>query len=211
MVQLGLLAVVIDYEGVALDEFVDWYEEEHLPERVEIPGFLTATRWMATNEGSYSLGLYDLDGLGVLNDAAYRAVSPDNRSPWTNRIIGQVSGTSRYVALQESPGDAVGPEDAGAVFLVRFDTKPDQQRGLAAWFEDEHLRRVTQVPGVLLARRFGTVGAADHGQLITYHLRSPEVMSEEAWRTLTDPDWSSMVGVGPWGQDCMVFERPAGR
>ncbi len=35
----GLLAVAFDYTNVARDEFNDWYDTEHIPEREAVPGF----------------------------------------------------------------------------------------------------------------------------------------------------------------------------
>ena len=37
----GILIAAIDFSGMAEDEFHDWYDTEHLPERQRVPGFLT--------------------------------------------------------------------------------------------------------------------------------------------------------------------------
>ena len=39
---LGLLGGGFDYSAVALDEFNDWYDTEHIPERLRIKGFINA-------------------------------------------------------------------------------------------------------------------------------------------------------------------------
>jgi hypothetical protein len=40
----GALIAVTDFSNVAADEFNDWYDTEHIPERQRVPGFLTLQR-----------------------------------------------------------------------------------------------------------------------------------------------------------------------
>ncbi len=35
----GILVAAMDFTGVAEDEFHDWYDLEHIPERQRVPGF----------------------------------------------------------------------------------------------------------------------------------------------------------------------------
>ena len=44
----GLLIAAMDYSDVAEDEFHDWYDTEHIPERLAVPGFLNAERWLGS-------------------------------------------------------------------------------------------------------------------------------------------------------------------
>ena len=44
---MGILISSFDYSPVAEDEFHDWYDTEHIPERERIPGFLDCSRWLA--------------------------------------------------------------------------------------------------------------------------------------------------------------------
>ena len=39
----GLLLAVFDYANAAADEFHDWYDLEHIPERQAVAGFLSTT------------------------------------------------------------------------------------------------------------------------------------------------------------------------
>jgi len=36
----------MDFSACPEDEFHDWYDLEHVPERLRIPGFLNAERWI---------------------------------------------------------------------------------------------------------------------------------------------------------------------
>jgi len=45
----GALIAAMDFTNVAADEFNDWYDSEHLPERQRVPGFLTLQRWIGAD------------------------------------------------------------------------------------------------------------------------------------------------------------------
>jgi len=42
----GLLLVTMEPTAAMQEEFNDWYDQEHIPERIALPGFLSATRWV---------------------------------------------------------------------------------------------------------------------------------------------------------------------
>ena len=42
----GLLFTAFDFSTAHEDEFHDWYDREHIPERLGVPGFLNAQRWI---------------------------------------------------------------------------------------------------------------------------------------------------------------------
>ena len=42
----GVLVAAFEYANVAEDEFNDWYDLEHIPERQRVSGFLSCQRWI---------------------------------------------------------------------------------------------------------------------------------------------------------------------
>jgi len=42
----GTLIAAMGIGRAAEDEFHDWYDTEHLPERERVPGFLLCRRWL---------------------------------------------------------------------------------------------------------------------------------------------------------------------
>ena len=42
----GLLFASFDFSAAHADEFHDWYDLEHIPERMRVPGFINAERWI---------------------------------------------------------------------------------------------------------------------------------------------------------------------
>jgi len=99
----GLLLFMTDIDPKLEDEFHRWYEEEHVPERMAIPGFITARRFRALEGGPKYLALYDLDSPDVLQSAAYRHIIGAGKSPWTQRMEANFTNARRnvYVAISE--------------------------------------------------------------------------------------------------------------
>ncbi len=82
----GLLLFMTDIDSAHEDEFNRWYEEEHLAERMAIPGFVTARRFRAIEGAPKYLAFYDLDSPDVLQSPAYRNISGAGKSAWTRRM-----------------------------------------------------------------------------------------------------------------------------
>ena len=68
----GILIAAMEFSDVAEDEFHDWYDTEHVPERLRVPGFLNASRWIGIANPKVSVALYDLDTVGVLHSPPQR-------------------------------------------------------------------------------------------------------------------------------------------
>ena len=98
----GFLLVLMDCPPTLEDEFNAWYDTEHIPERLAVPGFLTAIRYVCLDGHPKYLAMYDLERFDVLESAAYKKVGYGNASPWTKRV------TSR-VRVYRSAGDQVFP------------------------------------------------------------------------------------------------------
>ena len=65
----GALIAAMDFTNVAADEFNDWYDTEHIPERQRVPGFLVCQRWIDADNPKQSVATYDLESVSVLQGA----------------------------------------------------------------------------------------------------------------------------------------------
>ena len=83
----GILIAAMNFSDVAEDEFHDWYDTEHVPERLAVPGFLNAERWIGVHNPKDSVALYDLDTVGVLHSPAYLEVSKIMSNIWWDNIM----------------------------------------------------------------------------------------------------------------------------
>ena len=82
----GLLLVTMDVEPALEDELHRWYEEEHVPERLSVPGFVRARRWRAVEGGPKYLALYELESLGALESPEYAHFKGAGATDWTKRM-----------------------------------------------------------------------------------------------------------------------------
>jgi len=116
----GLLLTLTEPPPAMEEEFNAWYDEEHLPERLAIPGFRSARRWVADvapGEGKY-LATYELDSPEVLQSAAYLARF-QNQTPWSKRCLGKLVVFRRWACEQVEPGKAdPHPAAKGLVFTM---------------------------------------------------------------------------------------------
>ncbi|MBM3600454.1 MAG: hypothetical protein FJX35_19820 [Alphaproteobacteria bacterium] len=116
----GMLCVWTDIRSAHEAEFNDWYNREHLAERVAIPGFTRARRYVlaAPQPGtSKYLALYETDNVGVLGSPDYHAMLK-KQTEWSRLIMGRFVDPSRscaHVAFSRGAGMA------GALAVLRFD------------------------------------------------------------------------------------------
>ena len=180
----GALIAAMDFTNVAADEFNDWYDLEHIPERQRVPGFLSCQRWIGAENAKRSVATYDLDTLAVLKSPPYLAIGGENLSPWSKRVTARCQRLLRFEGEQILPGDKIAPENAGGVLLVGMTPAPDAETEFNAWYDTEHVPALGRVPGVLSARRFR---AARHPKYVAlYHLASPEVVSGPDWKRASE-------------------------
>lgn len=118
----GLLLVMMESALNDDDEFNAWYDNEHIPERAGIPGFISATRYVCRSGFPRYLAVYDLETADVLKSDAYRAIAGENLSIWTKRAQRTMRGYYRVEGAQIYPGDAVtlNLDSRAHLTVVRF-------------------------------------------------------------------------------------------
>lgn len=79
----GLLVAAFDFSTAHTDEFHDWYDLEHIPERQAVPGFGACERWMGDEQPTLSVATYDLNSVDVLRSKAYASIAYGNLSVWS--------------------------------------------------------------------------------------------------------------------------------
>jgi hypothetical protein len=81
----GLLAVWTDIPAAVEEDFNRWYNEEHLPERVGIPGFLNGRRYLSLTGTPKYMALYSTVDAQVLQSETYLNVLA-NATAWTQKV-----------------------------------------------------------------------------------------------------------------------------
>jgi len=96
----GTLIAAMSMAQAAEDEFNDWYDTEHLPERQRVPGFLVCQRWIGALDRTVSVATYDLDDVKVMKSPAYLAIGGENLSPWSKRVTSRVERLLRFARIR---------------------------------------------------------------------------------------------------------------
>ncbi len=177
----GLLLAAFDYTNAHADEFHDWYDLEHVPERRRVPGFGLCERWIGVANPKHAVATYDLDSPAVLASAPYKAIAFDNLSVWSKRVVPMCTRLLRFDAEQTLPGSADSPAGAGGVLVNAMNVAPEHDADFNEWYDHEHIPALAAVPGVLSARRFVDT-AGTHRYLALYHLTEPEITMGADWK-----------------------------
>jgi hypothetical protein len=105
----GLLLVQMEVAPEDVAELDSWYWEEHIPERLACPGFLSARRYQVADGSPKFVALYELENIGALETPEYRHVI-ENSTPRT-KAVGRMATITRveYIELHDpaSQGDPV--------------------------------------------------------------------------------------------------------
>jgi hypothetical protein len=188
----GTLIAAMNMARAAEDEFNDWYDTEHLPERQRVPGFLVCQRWIGADDRTVSVATYDLENVSVLKSPAYLAIGGENLSPWSKRVTAKVERLMRFEGDQIVPGDELAPEKAGGLLLIAMNIAPALEAEFNEWYDKEHIPALRAVPGVLCARRFrGTSGNRKYVAL--YHLATPDVQDSAEWKQARESEWTDRL------------------
>jgi pimeloyl-ACP methyl ester carboxylesterase len=163
----GILYVTMQPEpGLSLDQFHEWYNNEHGPTRLRIPHiFSNGLRYQA-NDGLEPtfVAVYDVTDMSHLLTPTYTTLRA-NRSPREGDTIGQVD-VKRYfydlVFTKQSalfiPIEQLTDAEAEGIVLVAVTTTLSDAEGADVeyrkWFEEEHADMLSKVPGWLRSRLF---------------------------------------------------------
>ncbi len=191
----GLLIAAFDFSTAAADEFHDWYDLEHVPERQRVPGFGACERWIGADQPTHAVATYDLDQLEVLRSQPYKAIAYENLSPWSKRVTAKCKRLLRFEGTATGPAGGAAPKEAGAMLLNAMNVAPEGEADFNRWYDEEHIPALAAVPGTLLARRFKAEGTAggSHKYVAIYHLKSADVQASDAWKKAVDTPWSARI------------------
>ena len=188
----GLLIASFDFSNAYEDEFHDWYDLEHIPERKAVPGFGICERWIGVENSKQAIATYDLDAIEVLRGQAYNSIAYDNLSPWSKRVTGKCARILRFEGTQILPGGEPAPDGAGGLLMVAINVTNENEDDFNSWYTEEHIPALLKVPGVLSARRYKS-SEGTHRFVASYHLTRPEITKTDAWSIAIDTPWSSRI------------------
>jgi hypothetical protein len=193
----GLFYVYTDPGTVPEADYHDWYDHEHGPRRLKVPGFLSGYRYGALDDAKPSwLVVYDLDSPQVLDSPEYKALG--TTATEHDRSVGAGLATLDRRIYEEISSDGVvssaGP--APVLLSVALSVPAGAEDDLQAWYTDEHIPMLLEVPGWGRIRRFRLVRGMDGAApefLSVHELAGPEVLEEPGYRAAISTPWRDRV------------------
>lgn len=141
----GMLIVFTEVKARDERDFNEWYNREHIDERVNLPGFHRARRYVAVRGSPKYLATYECDSVEDLATPGYLHLLA-NQTPWTQRVMARFTQFHRLtLRVQVDLAHGIG----GAVAAVRFVPDPRERKALAAWLHDTVLPKAIARPGMV--------------------------------------------------------------
>jgi len=141
----GLLYVESEPQPlVSLDEYTDWYDNEHVPLRMKIPEFLTGRRYVSIDEQKPSyVAVYEISVLSLFTQDRYTKLRT-NRSPRETDIVKRLEvldrRTCEVIKTSSDPGKA--EEFLVSVVITPKEAVESENGFEKAWLEIEELRNI---------------------------------------------------------------------
>ena len=179
----GMMAAWLDITPDVEDEFSDWYFQQHVPERVSLPGFQSGRRYTAPgDQPNKYLALYETTSKAVFASAAYRE-RLDNPTEWTTTIMPHFRNFVRSVFDVRL---ALGDQYGGTIATIRYASGADA----VDWLTDDVLPGLMERSGICRVRLL----EADEEQSVpdTDEARMRAAASGNAWAPWT----ISVEGIG---------------
>jgi hypothetical protein len=172
---LGAGAVVVwnDVAEQGRDQFYDWHDKEHIPERLAIPGFRRGRRYIKPGHSPEWLTLYEADDLDVVTSPEYlqRLNSP---TPGTTRTLQYFRNTSRAVCrIVISTGSSSG----GNVLAMRLDVPGAQSDAMCRYLSMDVFPRALALTGVVACHLYASDQDASHLRTAESNTREFDVPS----------------------------------
>jgi hypothetical protein len=141
----GMLITWTEVKPAHETDFNEWYNREHLDERVNLPGFRRARRYVAVKGDPKYFATYECTKVADLADPGYLKLLA-NQTPWSQRSMKRMTKFRRMtLRIRADLAHGVG----GAVTCLRFAPDPAKARDLTAWLKEEALPAAIREPGML--------------------------------------------------------------
>jgi hypothetical protein len=172
----GMLIVFNEVKARDERDFNEWYNREHIDERVNLPGFHRARRYVAVHGTPKYLATYECDTVGDLAAPGYLALLA-NQTPWTQAVMARFTQFNRMtLRVQVDLTHGIG----GAIAAVKFAPDPRERKALVAWLHETALPKAIARPGMV-----GAAAAENDLEVANAPLRDKSMdrpRAEEIWR-----------------------------
>ncbi len=197
------------------DEFNEWYNHEHVPVRLALPGFLRACRYTVVQGSPKYAVAYYLDGLGALETPGYRRLKqePGER---TTRMLASVTGFTRYVAEEIRrvirPGASADPVASPYLYVVLFAVPADRADDFDRWYDEDHCPLLLRSRHWWQIRRYRIASATPDRwtHLALHYLGDLAALESPERAQARSTPWRARLAAEPWfAPEYAVYSRMA--
>ena len=195
----GLLMVWADIDPQYEVEYNRWYDEEHVPHLLKIPGFLSGGRYQALKGSPKYFALYELESVDVLRSAAFlddvRFRPSARRAQTSGGAIARNYLINGYRQIFPTYSHPIEQTAGPAPFLQmgRIDIPAMVEEEFNDWYNTAYIPPYLAVPGCLGARRFVAVDGQPK-YLTLYEFEHAGVSESETWARARDSNpWSNRI------------------
>lgn len=146
LVEPAAIVISFDIEPASVAEHDAWHSQEHMPERLSIPGFRRGTRWCSNSSSPRYLVVYEVADTSVMNSGAYLE-RLNNPTPWTTLMMKSYRNMARGLcSVIASSGQGLG----GWAYFARIAAPASRDARQHRQSEDV-LSRLATRPGIVAA------------------------------------------------------------
>jgi hypothetical protein len=201
----GLLLAFTSPPADDEDGFNAWYDDEHAPARLTVPGILNARRYKAVwTDGPRYMALYDLATPEILASPEYRRLN-EQRSEREQAMLARIPLMDRRVLRTVHWADPVS-EHPRLVLTVGLEPAPGGEADLVAWYAEEHIPMLCAVPGWQRIRLYQQVEGSGPRFVAVHEIESEAVFETEPYRKATSTPWRERVISGVRRRERSLFQ-----
>src|SRR5262249_41519357 len=141
----GMLVVFAEVKSRHESDFNEWYNREHIDERLGMPGFQRARRYVAAQGSPKYLAISECNRVGDLATPHYLA-GLVNATPWTKKTTRRFTQFHRLtLSIKADRTHGLG----GVLAAVRFVPDAGHRRNLIQWLASTAFPRAIKTAGML--------------------------------------------------------------
>jgi hypothetical protein len=182
----GIVLVWNDIDAQGREQFYEWHDKEHIPERLAIPGFRRGRRFRKPGHSPEWLTMYEAGDLDVMVSPAYMA-RLNAPTPATTKTLTYFRNTSRAVC---EPVYSVGESSGGYVLAIRIDRPAASSTTPEAYLRDVAFPRAMALTGVLACHLF----ASDQASFLNTEESRTREFDVPAWIVLVEASTPEAAG-----------------
>jgi hypothetical protein len=199
---LGTAAVLIwnDVTPEGRDAFYAWHDQEHIPERLALPGFLRGRRFVKPGHSPEWLTMYEARDLSALVSPEYLA-RLNAPTPATSAALAHFRNTSRAVCRAVH---STGASTGGHVLAMRLNVAAAQADAMRRYLTEDAFPRTMRRNGVLACHLLASDSPASYVSTAESSTRAFDV---PAWVLLCEASTARAAEMARAGLEGTEFAR----